>query len=179
MFRTHPAVVLRHLFTKQVYFLCLFMSPTKQKFTFLTVCMSAVQCMGNLPSFIHVMWWWNSIYERSAGSDDAVHAKPWASVHLWASVCLRSAPKKHVQRAPEVPKQPTDRRPVSAGAHVLTSVTGLWAAAELQFESHAVLKRKNDHTYFLFSVSKLIQYIRQLVWNVASSRNFLKYIVHN
>lgn len=151
MFRTQPAVVLRHLFTKQVYFLCLFMSPTKQKFTFLTVCMSAVQCMGNLPSFIHVMWWWNSIYERSAGSDDAVHAKPWASVHLWASVCLRSAPKKHVQRAPEVPKQPTDRRPVSAGAHVLTSVTGLWAAAELTvWVSRCAEKEKWSHLFLVF-----------------------------
>lgn len=62
---------------------------------------------------------------RCAGPDDQVHAEPRASVHLRASLCLRAAEEKHLQGAPAAQKQPQDREPGPAGAHVPAHVAGL------------------------------------------------------
>lgn len=60
-----------------------------------------------------------------AGSDDQVYAEPRASVHLWASACLRAAEEKHLQGASQAQKQPQNREPGPAGAHLPAHVTGL------------------------------------------------------
>lgn len=123
---------------------------------------------GQILSRSMVSWavWLFCFLSFCTGCNDRVYAESGASVHLWTSMRLRVAQTKHLQGASEVPKHPTDWRPSSAGAHVLTPVTGLCEQLKSQRSkentSDLYAFSSSKHTPSLFNYTKLILYIDSL-----------------
>lgn len=135
---------------------------------------------------IILMWWWRAkfivnrarsppfkrwslmsgpMFCNSTGSNDPVYAEPWTSIHLWTSVCLCVAQTKHFQRASEVKKHPTDRRPSSAWADVLAPVTGLCGQLIFKFKSSGSWINKLDfHTVLNFSNESIQRSGAKIKW---------------